>query len=243
MSIASEITRLQSAKSTLKTKLNAKNDEQHQITDKTLDEYGDFVDSIPTGGGLPEKGFVLEDYGSDGFPTKARFVGSWTGTLPIFMNFFKSGTILQNVKNFEVPNGITMLPNICFHGCVFDSLKLPDTLTTLQGVYTFYNTNVPEITLPASCTTFTSNQQFVACQMSRFIHLGQMPNIPNSCFASCNKCELYDFSHCSTIPTLYSAASLGHKANCVIKVPQSLLSTWQTSTNWSSLSDVVWEGV
>ena len=51
MSIASEITRLQSAKSTLKTKLNAKNDAQHQIDDETLDEYGDFVDSIPSGGG------------------------------------------------------------------------------------------------------------------------------------------------------------------------------------------------
>lgn len=46
MSIASEITRLQNAKSTLKTKLNAKNDEQHQITNETIDEYGDFVDSI-----------------------------------------------------------------------------------------------------------------------------------------------------------------------------------------------------
>ena len=51
MSIASEITRLQGAKNTLKTKLNAKNDAQHQIDDETLDEYGDFVDSIPTGGG------------------------------------------------------------------------------------------------------------------------------------------------------------------------------------------------
>lgn len=46
MSIASEITRIQNAKSTLKTKLNAKNDEQHQITNETIDEYGDFVDSI-----------------------------------------------------------------------------------------------------------------------------------------------------------------------------------------------------
>lgn len=49
MSISSEILRLQSAKSTLKTKLNAKNDEQHQIVNETLDEYGDFVDSISTG--------------------------------------------------------------------------------------------------------------------------------------------------------------------------------------------------
>lgn len=46
MSIANEITRLQGAKNTLKTKINAKNDEQHQIINETIDEYGDFVDSI-----------------------------------------------------------------------------------------------------------------------------------------------------------------------------------------------------
>ena len=49
MSIASEISRLQSAKNTLKTKLNAKNDNEHQITDETIDEYGTFIDSIPVG--------------------------------------------------------------------------------------------------------------------------------------------------------------------------------------------------
>lgn len=51
MSIASEITRLQNAKSALKTSINAKTDSSHQIDDETLDEYSDFVDSIQTGGG------------------------------------------------------------------------------------------------------------------------------------------------------------------------------------------------
>lgn len=49
MSIASEISRLQNAKGVLKTKLNNRNDEQNQITDETIDEFGDFVDSIPSG--------------------------------------------------------------------------------------------------------------------------------------------------------------------------------------------------
>ena len=49
MSIASEISRIESAKNTLKTKINAKNDNEHQITDETIDEYGDFIDTISTG--------------------------------------------------------------------------------------------------------------------------------------------------------------------------------------------------
>lgn len=49
MSISSEIERIQAAKEMLKAKLNSKNDEEHQITNETLDEFGDFADSIPTG--------------------------------------------------------------------------------------------------------------------------------------------------------------------------------------------------
>ena len=52
MSVASEITRLQNAKASLKSSINAKTDAQHQITDETIDEYSDFVDSI-TSGGIP----------------------------------------------------------------------------------------------------------------------------------------------------------------------------------------------
>jgi len=50
MSIASEITRIQGAKADLKTAINAKTDARHQITTETIDEYADFVDSIPSGG-------------------------------------------------------------------------------------------------------------------------------------------------------------------------------------------------
>ena len=49
MSIASEITRLQSAKSALKTAINSKNDSSHQIDDETLEDYAGFVDNISTG--------------------------------------------------------------------------------------------------------------------------------------------------------------------------------------------------
>ena len=51
MAISQEITRLQNAKASLKTSINAKTDQQHQITDETIDDYSNFVDSITTGGG------------------------------------------------------------------------------------------------------------------------------------------------------------------------------------------------
>ena len=46
MAISQEITRLQNAKASLKTSINSKTDQQHQITTETIDDYADFVDSI-----------------------------------------------------------------------------------------------------------------------------------------------------------------------------------------------------
>ena len=54
MSITNEIERLQTAKETLKTKLNAKNDSEHQITNELISEYGNFVDNISTGVDIDE---------------------------------------------------------------------------------------------------------------------------------------------------------------------------------------------
>ena len=75
------------------------------------------------------------------------------------------------------------------------------------------------------------------------IYEGNPPIIEQNTFSNSPKITLYDFSHATSVPTLYSVNSLGHANGCVIKVPQSLLSTWQNETNWSALTNVVWQGV
>lgn len=63
MSVANEITRLQSAKAALKTAINAKNDSSHQIDDETLEDYAGFVDSISAGvQEAPSKDVNFYDY-------------------------------------------------------------------------------------------------------------------------------------------------------------------------------------
>lgn len=52
-----------------------------------------------------------------------------------------------------------------------------------------------------------------------------------------------DFSHCTSVPTLENANAFANTPAKVFKVPQSLLSTWQTETNWVGVTNVTWVGV
>lgn len=120
MSIASEITRLQNAKNTLKTKLNARNDNQHQIDDETIDEYGDFVDSIPQGGG----GIDWTAIGYDGEPQSIKedynyaknIYDNWDATQTSYHGMFKDNTTLRIAPLVDTTNGRDF--SEMFRGCL-----------------------------------------------------------------------------------------------------------------------------
>lgn len=167
------------------------------------------------------KGLVFSDYDSDGYPTKAEFVGTWT-EIPANFCYYLFTYFGKNITSITIPNTVTKLNNQTFRFCAaLTSFAFPASLTTLS-------TNCC-----ANCTAVAS-----------VTFNGDVPNLPQSAFASNTATTLYDFSnHTGAIPTLYNVASLGHANGCVIKVPSALLSTWQTTGNWASLTGVVWQGV
>ena len=151
MSIASEIERIQAAKETLKAKLNAKNDSSHQITNETLDEFGDFCDSIPTPTGtiaITENGTVdVTNYanaevnvasssgGNVIFPTKTSFSGA---------NFLN--TDVEWIENANTSN-LTALNNM-FSNCsnlISLNLKKWNTSNVTNMSYMFSNSSIQNI--------------------------------------------------------------------------------------------------
>lgn len=126
MSVASEITRIQNAKGSLKTSINAKTDAQHQITNETIDNYAEFVDSITTGGGgldwsalgfneTPQSiqnGYNYAKYIKDNNITtslsndlKLRFLPSLTyNGLSSMENWYSNCSNLQSIADLTFPN-------------------------------------------------------------------------------------------------------------------------------------------
>lgn len=169
MSISSEISRIQSAKSALAISIAAKGVTVPAAT--TLDGYAALVDSIQTGGG-----------GDDTFEK-------------LIKRTINSVTIPSGVT--EIPNymfdGCTQLTSVTFNGSEtaindyafrntgLTSVSLPNTLTSI-GVGALYNTDLTSITIPDQVDKL-NNYTFQNCSSLISVVIGNgVTSIGVNCF-------------------------------------------------------------
>ena len=138
MSVATEIERIQTAKETLKTKLNAKNDNEHQITNELISDYGNFVDSITSGVDINDY-YIME---GGNFSGAASFIKR----LPLFdfsqvtnvYHFFSGFKSLTTVPLFNITH-LTKLTGM-FDSCEkLEEVPLLDTsnATSIAGMFSY----------------------------------------------------------------------------------------------------------
>lgn len=201
------------------------------------------------------KGLVFSDYDSDGYPTKFEFVG-FNGILPA--NYGRSVTfVITGANTFNKHftstsvcknwNDITQIGNSCFQGIGYDGdFVLPSGLVSAGQNAVYLCNKIKSITFPTTITTIGRDCfAYNGNTLKTITFLGDVCDIPQGCFSNDNGITLYDFSNhtSNTIPSLYNTGSLGHASGCVIKVPNSLLATWQTTAVWQDLTNVTWQGV
>lgn len=219
----------------------------------TTEDVMNYADAEITVNTLPAKGLVLEDYDADGYPTKCEFIGTWTVIPRRFFYYCQySGTsFLSKISHISIPDSVTTIESDAFLSMSYlTSIEFPNNDITIQGNAFHSNTNVTHFLFKKD-VAFVSEQNVDGARSALSIVFGGNVNaITNLCFRSANNVQLYDFSHCTAIPPLYSVASLGHATGCVIRIPAALSDTtlgegngWESATNWSALTNIVWEVV
>lgn len=196
------------------------------------------------------KGLVFSDYDNDGYPTKAEFVGSWTVAPANYCHtlFWNNLVFTKNITSLSIPDTVTSIGGGFCESCkTLESIEFPNNNLSSIAQNAFSECNALKKINIKGDVRFLGHAVFKNCKKATEVTIGGTIStnggISNNCFNGCVLVELYDFSHCTSVPSLYSVASLGHASGCVIKVPQSLLSTWQTTAVWQDLTGVVWQGV
>lgn len=150
MSIASEITRLQNAKASIKTSIEAKG--VTVPSSAKLDDYSDYVDAIQTGGGTSKIAGVLE--GTVTTMNASDFDGATTlrgsafrnctsltsVTLPnTLTSMSRDGYQFDNctsLTSFNASSTLSELPNYCFNECSnLTNINLSNITTLNRGVF------------------------------------------------------------------------------------------------------------
>ncbi len=192
------------------------------------------------------KGLVFSDYDADGYPTKAEFVGMTEVPSAYFNNINRNNTYTTDAFKFvtiNIPSTIKTIKDHAFHYTCLP-IVLNEGLETIETMAFEDNRKQTSWEIPSSVTSLGQRVFNTNTVLTTVTFKGSVPNLLNGVFKYSTAITLYDFSnHTGAIPTLYDTASLGHASGCVIKVPQSLLSTWQTTAVWQDLTGVVWQGV
>jgi hypothetical protein len=166
---------------------------------------------------------------------------------------------LANVKTFtkiDLPNKLTDISAYAFFGCNLKEVELPDSVTSV-GEYAFsdnYNlgtvklsnntTRVDEyafrnarklkkIVIPPKVSTIWE-YAFSGCSaLTEVIFEGNIKRIGKYAFSNA-PVKLYDFTACTSVPTLDSSYIFGTASDGQILVPGSLYNEWIIATNWAN---------
>ncbi len=163
---------------------------------------------------------------------------------------------LKSAKSIELPDDLTMLNDRMFFGNTFiDSFVFPSSLKSI-GKDCFYNcSELKEVSFPDALETI-GIEAFSGCEMitelvipenvseipnylcngiknlRTFTCLGNIESIgTSSTFSSCYRVLIYDFSHCTQVPT-YGAISVNEDTK--IRVPAALFDDFKQAAGWSA---------
>ena len=168
----------------------------------------------------------------------------------------------NSVQKIEIGNGVTSVGDSAFYYCYsLSSITIPDSVTSI-GQYTFSVCySLSSITIPDGVTSI-GESAFYSCyslssitmpngvtiiRISAFescyslvsitIHDG-VTSIADFAFNSCFGAAFYDFTACTTVPTLVSINAFENIPDeCQIRVPAALVDEWKAATNWSTYAD------
>ena len=150
-----------------------------------------------------------------------------------------SNLIDLDVSDFNTENVTNMIS--MFQECSkLNNVSLPVCTSIGQQAF-YYCSSLGQIYLP-ECTALNNNA-FISCTKLSTASFPKCSNIRTGAFSSCKKLESLYLMNTSviTISTNVFTSSpmgqsswLGHYGS--IYVPQSLLATYQSATNWTSLS-------
>lgn len=250
MSIASELTRIQTAKSNLRQSIINKGGTV--ASDALLGAYATAVDNLPSGGGdMPANlsAYELDDWGRPssltiksgvtGFPEKAfQYCDSLT-SVTLSNTVTSIGRYVfdnSGLKSLTIPGNVQTIGIHSFSDCKsLSSLTINSGVTTIDNISFSGCSSLQNLVVPDT-VTYIGSSSFKGCSSLTSVTIGSgVTSIGNSAFTSCSTLSTIT-SYATTAPTLGGSVFNRLSATGVLTIPQgSDYTTWIAAlpTGWT----------
>lgn len=198
--------------------------------------YGDAVDAIQSGGGSSGENKLAKVVDRTATEITAKDL---EGCTQISAYAFQQYSTL---KSIEIPNSVTSIGSYAFSYCTgLTSVIIPDSVTSISNAaFMVCSELTSRIAIPNKITSI-KDQTFAGCARLKSITIpNSVTNIGSSAFYGCTSMQYYDFTACTSVPTLANATVFsGIPSTCEIRVPMALVDEWKAATNWSTYASQI----
>ena len=147
----------------------------------------------------------------------------------------------SSLASIAIPDGVTSIDTGAVYMCYsLASITIPDGVTSI-GESVFNSCySLASITIPDGVTSIGESAFAYCISLSSITMPNGVTSIGQSAFEGCVSVAFYDFTACTTLPTLARANAFdGIAADCQIRVPASLVDAWKAATNWATYADYI----
>ena len=157
--------------------------------------------------------------------------------------YSKAFQYCYSLTSIIIPNGVTTIPYGTFENCYsLTSVIIPNGVILIEDS-SFRNCySLTNIVIPNSVKNIYGSAFYFCYSLTNIVISKSIKSIGNYVFYNCYSLTKYDFSQCSSVPTL-SNTSCFTSINpiCKIIVPDSLYNTWKAASNWSTYADYIYK--
>ena len=146
-----------------------------------------------------------------------------------------------SLASITIPNGVMDIGDSTFYYCyTLVSIAIPTSITSIGGSAFTNCRSLASIAIPNGVTSigsivFSLNYSLTSVSMSN-----RVTSIANLTFNNCYGMVAYDFTTCTSVPTLANTKAFSNiPSDCKIKVPASLYNEWIAATNWSTYANQI----
>lgn len=146
----------------------------------------------------------------------------------------------NSLVRITTPNGVTSMGgfNKCFS---LKTVTIPGGMTSIPDNMFYQNYSLEKITIPSGITEIKDAAFRQCVSLTKLIFPSGLTSIAGSYVFFANEgMAIYDFSACTTVPTLANSTSFQSiPADCRILVPAALYDTWKAASNWSNYASYI----